>query len=131
VTKITTQNFRCQDWKIRIIKNLLVELEKRGIHFSVSLLEGWLDLDVGQVLAFLQDPDLFEAKALGLPNVETLHQLKKFDKEFPPQCTGITKKGRQCKNFVFQHPNRSKDFALGVSDRCYLHKEVKRCHGPE
>lgn len=89
-------------------------LNESGVHLYI---DGHFTLDAEQVVQYVEDPAQLYADLEGFPDKASYLIYEKWLLS-GGQCSAITRKGEQCKNFNCYHPSK---FIPGVSDRCWLH----------
>jgi len=93
-------------------------LSKAGIEFDVSLTDGFYTLTPGEVLEYLENPELLGARKHGV-TLEHWLAWKNFVEN--PRCYAITRKGRPCKIDVYTVDVKA--FMPGVSEYCHVHQQ--------
>ena len=72
-------------------------INKAGIDFSVQLFDGHYILSPKEVLEYVRDPELLEAKKHG---VDLVYWKKWKEHCETPCCHALTKKRKSCKDYV-------------------------------
>jgi len=104
------------------ICNVLKEISDKGVFFGASFyLNGEYPLTPEQVVEYVDDPIGFEAKLNNIPQNNLVYLIELYKNGgFPPQCRGVTKKGKRCKNYALECWSHMY-YKPEEEEYCYLH----------
>jgi len=106
---------------------LLKTLEEAGVHFDISLGNGygWAHITPAQVLEYAKDPQSWLAKCHGVTVEHWRAWIGWLEAGCP--CYGITRRDTQCK-LGSPRVENARDFQPGVSEYCEMHLGQSALH---